>query len=83
MVDENLHEDMSDELDARDRGGMAFRPVFECVGELDETPACMIYFTDGGTRDDPHEPDYPVMWALTNQERFQYQPKFGEKVILS
>ena len=83
VVDEYLPEGMSDELDARDRGGLAFRPVFEHVAKLDETPACMIYFTDGGTRDDPDEPDYPVMWALTNQGHYQYQPRFGEKVVLS
>lgn len=46
-------------------GGTRFQPVFDAVAksQLDEQPACLIYFTDlEGPQ--PGQPDYPVLWIV-------------------
>jgi predicted metal-dependent peptidase len=47
-------------------GGTDFRPVFDELTKQ-ETPVCLIYFTDlyGSFPDNP--PDYPVIWAVQDE----------------
>ncbi len=47
------------------RGGTRFAPVFEAIAQWDQSPACLIYFTDLDSCDRPGEPDYPVLWATS------------------
>jgi len=65
------------ELKPRGYGGTDFRPGFEWVDKEDFDPVCVIYITDGYCNSFPSsEPDYPVLWLITQKERFN--PPFGE-----
>lgn len=48
-------------------GGTAFKPVMDYVEEHDIKPVCLVYLTDlyGPFGD---APDYPVLWACTNNQ---------------
>ena len=71
--------DLPLDLHARGRGGTLFSPVFEAVEQLVEQPACLIYCTDLGSYDFPPEPDYPVLWAVTQSWGASETP-FGERI---
>jgi len=43
-------------------GATAFAPVFEYVATMDETPACLIYFTDLFSDKFGQQPECPVLW---------------------
>ena len=43
-------------------GSTAFAPVFEYVAAMDETPACLIYFTDLFSDKFGQPPGCPVLW---------------------
>jgi predicted metal-dependent peptidase len=54
-------------LEAKGRGGTAFKPVFDYASELGEPIAALVYFTDmEGNMHEIDAPDYPVIWANTN-----------------
>jgi len=57
-------------------GGTDFAPVFEDVVGRDETPIAVLYYTDGCCSSFGPEPDCPVLWALSEDNRFN--PPFGE-----
>ena len=46
-------------------GGTDLRPVFDYVEKHDIDPECLIYFTDTYGDFPRNEPDYPVLWAVT------------------
>jgi predicted metal-dependent peptidase len=46
-------------------GGTQFEPVFDAVAEMDEQPACVVFFTDLRPWSWPAEPEVPVLWAAT------------------
>lgn len=46
-------------------GGTDFRPVFNYVAKDTLKPDLLIYFTDGYGTAPVKQPDYPVMWVLT------------------
>jgi predicted metal-dependent peptidase len=59
-------------------GGSDFRPVFNAIAERGESPACLVYLTDGfGTFPDS-PPDYPVLWVMNSDA----DAPFGEVVRL-
>lgn len=60
---EEFAQDEEITLTATGRGGTAFQPVFDEVSTWDNSPVCLIYFTDLDSSDTPAEPDYPVLWA--------------------
>lgn len=63
-------------------GGTDFRPPFEYVAKNLETPACLVYITDGYCNSFPDNPGYPVLWALfVNNPTFK--PPFGEVVYIA
>ena len=70
-------EEVSD-FDMKGRGGTSFDPVFTWVDENMDAPTALIYFTDGEC-DYPDEPDYPVLWGISNGSWFKDAP-WGETV---
>lgn len=61
------------------RGGTAFEPVFEWVEENNIQCDALVYLTDGYASWPEHEPNYPVLWVITNHER---KPAWGEHLTL-
>lgn len=70
-------QDITDnELKIMGGGGTDYIPVFYLIEKEDEQPKAVLYFTDGYCNSFPsHEPDYPVLWCVYNNDDFQ--PKFG------
>ena len=60
-------------------GGTDFRPVFDAVSELDETPAYLLYFTDTYGQFPEEEPGYPVLWVSWSSSH--NTPPIGELVV--
>lgn len=63
-------------------GGTAFSPVFAKIAEMEDSPACLIYFTDLDSYDTPQEPEYPVLWvtdlAITRSGAFGQTIRISE-----
>lgn len=57
-------------------GGTDFRPPFEYLKEKSIRPHAAVYLTDG-YGPFPEEPDYPVVWAINNDN---VEPPFGRFV---
>lgn len=51
-------------------GGTDFRPVFDWVEEHIQTPACLVYLTDGWGPAPETAPGYPVLWATTDTDQY-------------
>jgi predicted metal-dependent peptidase len=60
-------------------GGTDFRPVFNWIAENDIQPAGLIFMTDLMGTFPRDEPDYPVLWGVTEP---YFNPPFGESVRL-
>jgi predicted metal-dependent peptidase len=59
-------------------GGTNFRPGFKRIEDEDHPVVGVIYMTDGYCSDYPdEEPDYPVIWCLT-EKCDSFQPPWGE-----
>lgn len=75
------HQDVYDTADIdtlrpKGGGGTSFVPVFDWIEEEDITPDALVYLTDlYGTFPDA-APNYPVIWARTNDQ----EPPFGDVV---
>jgi len=67
-------ENISDIL-IKGRGGTSFQPPFTYLEKEGISPDALIYFTDGECSW-PEEPDFPVLWALTQE--LPEPPPFGE-----
>ncbi len=63
-------------LDLEGGGGTDFRPVFEWVDRQAINPACLIYLTDLAGDFPVSAPEYPVLWAATEDG----SPPWGEVV---
>jgi predicted metal-dependent peptidase len=73
-------EDIPLKLEVKGGGGTDFRPGFVWVEEQDYVPVGAIYMTDGYCSSFPdEEPDYPVIWCLT-EEPGNWNPPFGETI---
>lgn len=57
-------------------GGTDFRPVFDAIDEMNETPSLLVFFTDGHGTFPDEAPSYPVLWVLTTD----VEPPFGDSV---
>lgn len=78
-----VEEVQSEEIDSimpEGRGGTMFSPVFDYIKENDLEPKALIYFTDGRCYDTPASPDYPVIWCIYNNDKFN--APFGECVFI-
>ena len=81
QADEYGPDELPDDLTVYGRGGTMFSPAFEYVNENVDTPACLIYLTDGYCYDFGPEPDYPVLWCLDKADDVDwFKPPFGETV---
>ena len=59
-------------------GGTNFRPGFKRIEDEDHPVVGVIYMTDGYCSSFPdHEPDYPVIWCLTEKCE-SFKPPWGE-----
>lgn len=64
-------------LEAKGGGGTSHVPVFNRLNG-EEPPVCLICLTDGETVFPSAEPEYPVLWALTQE----VDVPFGESVLV-
>jgi predicted metal-dependent peptidase len=63
-------------------GGTDFRCGFKQMEKEQLEPICIIVFTDGECDSFPKNPDIPVLWLLTyNNKRFK--PPFGDVIIMN
>lgn len=62
-------------------GGTNFIPVFDYIERNGETPACLVYFTDGDGTYPPVPPQYPVLWVLYGDD--VVTPPWGEIINLN
>lgn len=65
-------------LSPKGGGGTAFTKVFEYIDGKDEAPVCLIYLTDLCGTFPKTEPEYPVLWAATENGKVP----FGQVVAL-
>ena len=68
------------QLTAHPGGGTDFNPPFDHLAEQGITPVCFIYFTDGHCQPPNTQPDYPVLWAITDTDKYI---DWGEVVEIS
>jgi predicted metal-dependent peptidase len=67
------------DLDVQGRGGTNHIPVFEYLQEdFKERADAVICYTDGGTRVPKQEPEYPVIWVVTNSRVGKETLRFGK-----
>lgn len=65
-------------------GGTNIIPAFEWINESGEDPRWMIIYTDGylcSYPDKSHEPNFPVLWLLTEKNE-TFDPPFGEVIYM-
>jgi len=62
-------------------GGTRFSPAFAKMKELEEDFCGAVYITDGHCNDFGPEPEIPVLWALTIDNK-HFNPPFGEVMRL-
>ena len=54
-------------FETRGHGGTDFRPVFDHVDRMPESPAFLVYLTDGFGPAPDQPPPYPVLWILPDK----------------
>lgn len=64
------------DLNPQGGGGTSFAPVFDWLYAEGDTPAAVIYVTDGICNDFGRAPECPVLWILT-QRNDAFAPPFG------
>jgi len=69
-------------LEIKGRGGTDFRPPFKRLEDAGIVPDVAVYFTDGECSRYPAAPDYPVIWAVTNDPSYQKPAPFGESIYI-
>lgn len=50
-------------------GGTDFRPVFDDITKIDETPDLLVFFTDGYGTFPERAPEYPVVWGMITDHK--------------
>ncbi|WP_171899515.1 vWA domain-containing protein [Candidatus Marithrix sp. Canyon 246] len=59
-------------------GGTSFKPVFECVEQM-QTPDLLVYFTDAKGEFPEQEPNYPVIWLVKGKAKVAW----GQRIQLN
>lgn len=67
------------QLEHKGGGGTDFKPAFAWVAKQGLAPACLIYLTDLDGPFPAQEPDYPVLWIATTDDKAPW----GETVRLT
>lgn len=62
-------------------GGTDFEPVFKAVAENGIEPPVLIYLTDGECDSFGEEPDYPVIWVLSEKNE-GFKPPFADEIFV-
>lgn len=75
---EELNIEAPIKLEIHGGGGTAFSPVFRKIAEMAIEPVACIFLTDLCCSDFGDEPQYPVIWASTDEN----EAPFGEVVYL-
>jgi predicted metal-dependent peptidase len=68
-------------LQMKGGGGTAFEPIFEKIKEMHMQPELVIYLTDAWGSFPNKQPNYPVLWCVTDQSGMDHIP-WGQKVLL-
>lgn len=76
--EQDIEPDEPLELEPKGGGGTDFKPGFEWLQEHGISPKAVVYLTDGCCYSYPEEPEFPVLWAVTDNKHFE--PPFGEVV---
>ena len=79
-IREYTYHDLPIKLKTTGRGGTDFVPPFKKIEEDDLNPVGVLVFTDLGCDSYPKEPDYPVMWVVTEKRydgTYYSNPPFG------
>lgn len=76
--EQDIDPDDTFKLEPKGGGGTDFRPGFTWLQENGINPKAVVYMTDGLCNDFPKEPEFPVLWALTDNRHFN--PPFGENI---
>lgn len=82
IVQKVEHLQIGDTPKPKGGGGTDFRPPFEYIEKNLNTPAAMVYITDGECNSFPENPGYPVLWALFKNNP-SFKPPFGETVYIA
>jgi predicted metal-dependent peptidase len=71
------------ELPSRGSGGTCFSEALMTPSTFDEAPLVLFMITDGfcavNARD---QPDFPVVWVITPNGNTQFEPTFGDVVMM-
>jgi predicted metal-dependent peptidase len=59
-------------------GGTSFKPIFECVEQM-QTPDLLVYFTDAKGEFPKQEPNYPVIWLVKGKAKVAW----GQRIQLN
>lgn len=59
-------------------GGTSFKPVFECVKNM-QTPDLLVYFTDAKGEFPEQEPNYPIIWLVKGKAKVPW----GQRIQLN
>jgi len=68
-------------LKAKGGGGTDFRPGFDWIQSHDKDFTGVIYLTDGYCSNFPAEPEYSVLWVLTEKNP-SFKPPFGKVITI-
>ena len=82
IVQKVEHLTSADKPSPKGGGGTDFKPPFDYIEKNLNTPAAMVYITDGECDSFPENPGYPVLWALFKNNP-SFQPPFGDVVYIS
>lgn len=74
-------DDLPIKLDPKGGGGTDFTKAFEHIDAQGQTPACVIYLTDGYGPAPDVEPSYPVLWVLLDKS-CPHPSTWGEYLLL-
>ena len=64
------------------RGGTEFDPVFHHIDKSGEQPVGLVYLTDGYGYVGVEQPQYDVLWVITECGDKDFTPPFGEVIHL-
>lgn len=67
-------------LQPKGGGGTDFRPGFDYIETNDLHPKAVVYLTDGCCSSFPDPPEFPVLWTLF--EDMKFDPPFGEVLAI-
>ena len=63
-------------------GGTDFRPVFDHLSREDTPPCCAVYLTDLEGCFPDQEPEFPVIWVVSDKRGRRPLPPFGSVLYL-